>query len=220
MNRANILLTQTLVDVINLFMTNYDRLRCITTNYRYLQGLRYTPMWLAFVLRPWIGLLPDHRPTFVRDYTMLAILVFCASWIWMAGHYYRRRYGAVQSKPIRPEMIPLLIAVFAAYLLCSLADEKNPPISFGAALWSCILGFQVGSASRLPRAHRIAYALASISMLALALLPLTGAIGARQLLSVDHPSGALWIGAAMIILGLIDHFQLVRLMSPPRSAHA
>jgi hypothetical protein len=201
-------------------MDDRERIHFLASHYSALQGLRFTPFWLFFALSPWRYAMPDHRPTFVRDYTTIAMLLFCIAWAWLAGKFYRARYGSVQSKPQHWSHFLFAGSMLVAYLWCYLADEKNPPVSFVALWWGCFLNVQclwtVGTESR-----RIAYTAAGISMLLLALVPVTGLISTSRLLSVDHPSGSILLGTIMLAMGIFDHFELLRLLSPASgSTHA
>ncbi len=206
---------------INLFMNEYERIRFLTANYFSLQGLRFTPLWLFLVLRPWGGVLPDHRPIYVRDYVTLAMLLVCGLWIWLAGRYYRNRYGRVQSSPQPWSCSFFIVGVVVTYFAFFLADETNPPVSFVAVWWGCWLGAQALWTPSGIGARRICYGIAAICLLALALLPLTGWIASSQLLTAYHPSGAILLGIIMLTLGVLDHMLLVRLISQPmRSVNA
>src|ERR1039458_3689495 len=100
-------------------MDNPYRLRFLTKHYFSLQGLRFTPVWLILVLRPWGDVLPNHRPTYVRDYVTMTMFLFCGVWIWLAGRYYRRRYGrVVRSEEHTSELQSL------RHLVCRLLLEK------------------------------------------------------------------------------------------------
>jgi hypothetical protein len=194
-------------------MDTRERLAFLTKNYGALQGLRFTPAWLFLAISPWISQLPDHRPTFVRDYTRIAGIVFCGVWIWLVGRYYRRRYGVVRPKP-HPWWTSLFIAVaIATWLMCSWADEKNLAISFQALWWGCLLGWQALESGSIG-ARRAAYSVAALFTLALSLLPLTGRVAASQIMTSGNRFGTVFLGVSMVILGVIDHLLLDRLLSP------
>lgn len=200
-------------------MNNSDRLRFLTSNYFALQGLRFTPLWLFLVFRPWFDVVPNHRPFYLRDWLTLAMLLLCGAWIWLAGNLYHRRYGTVKAKSWPWWHTLCFVAVIAAYFACYQADYKNPPLSFAALWWSCVLAaravWQSGSESR-----RFAYSLSGICMLVLATVPLAGRISSSQLLNAYHPSGAVLLGVLMVTLGILDHLELVRLISlQSQSAH-
>lgn len=200
-------------------MEERERIRFLASHYSALQGLRFTPFWLFIALSPWRYAMPDHAPTFLRDYATIAMLLFGIAWAWLAGKFYRARYGSVQSKPLHWSHFLFAGISLAAYIWCYLADEKNPPVSFVAAWWGCFLGAQglwTGTDSR-----RISYAAAAICMLLLGLVPLTGRVSPHRLFSAEHPSGMILLGTIMLCLGILDHFELVRLLSPAsRSTHA
>lgn len=195
-------------------------MRFLTNNYFNLQGLRLTPVWLFLAFRPWFQPLPNHRPIYFRDWLILAILLFCGVWIWFAGRLYHRRYGRVQSKPTPWWQTLCLAAAVAVYFVCYQADYKHSLVSFTAMWWSCFLAgravWQSGGELR-----RTAYAFAGVCMLLVAFVPLTGRIPSSELLNANHPSGAIVLGAVMATLGILDHLELVRLISTQsRSAHA
>jgi hypothetical protein len=193
-------------------MNERARITFLTKNYSALQGLRFTSFWLFLAISPWVSLLPDHRPTFIRDYTRIAMLLFCGIWIWLAGRYYRRHYGLVQSKS-HSWWYPLgMVGAIAVWVLCCWLDEKNPPISFQALWWACLLGWQ-GLISIPNRTRRFYYGVAAIIMLVMSLLPLTGRIAASQILNADHPFGLILLNCVMVILGILDHLLLVRMFS-------
>jgi drug/metabolite transporter (DMT)-like permease len=195
-------------------MDSPDRIRSITKQYCSLQGLRFTPFWLILVLRPWGDVLPNHRPTFIRDYLTMAMFLFSVIWIWLSGRYYRRRFGRVESKPQPWWAWLFAVAFIAAYFVCWFADEKNPPVSFVAVWWGCLLGVQALYFVSLG-ARRFYYGVAAVCMLALALLPSTGWITASRMFSAYHPSASFILGLVMTALGVLDHFQLVRMFEHP-----
>lgn len=197
-----------------------ERLRFLTVNYFSLQGLRFTPFWLFFVFRPWLEAVPDRRPVYLRDWLTFSMLLLCGVWIWLAGKLYHRRYGRVQSNPWPWWRILFFAAAIAVYFVCYQADYKNQPVSFTAIWWTCILAARaIGQAGS--ELRRTAYSLSGVCMFMLALLPFTARISSGELLDAYHPSGAIVLGALMATLGIIDHFELVRLISTQsRSAHA
>lgn len=193
-------------------MDERARITFLTKSYSALQGLRFAPVWFFLAILPLVSLLPDHRPTFVRDYTRIAMLLFCGIWIWLAGRYYRRRYGSVQSK-LHTWWYPLgIVGAVAIWVLCCWIDEKNPLVSFQALWWTCCLGWPGLTSPN--RTRRFYYGVAAIIMLVVSLLPLTGRIAASQILSADHPFGLILLACGMLILGVLDHLLLVRMFSP------
>jgi hypothetical protein len=201
---------------INRFMDDRERITFLTANYLALQGLRFTPFWLFFALKPWFDLLPNRRPTFIHDYGELGILLFCGVWIWLAGRYYRGHFGSVQKKPTNhPVWNSLLIAGFiVAFFVASWADEKNPPVSFLALFWACFLGAQA-MASGGSNVRRLYYGIASASLLAVSLLPLAGRIPASHIFATADPFGNVLLGIELVTLGLLDHSLLVRMFAQP-----
>jgi hypothetical protein len=195
-------------------MDSSERIRLVTKQYCSLQGLRFVPLWLFLVLKPWSGILPNHRPTFIRDYVTIATFLLCVSWIWLSGRYYRRHFGRVESKP-QPWWAWLSgIGFTAAYGLCMFIDDKNPPVSFLALWWACWLGMQALLVPGIS-VRRYYYGIAAICVAAMSLMPSTGWIAANQLLSASRPSGLVFVGLVLTVLGLLDHFQLVRMFEHP-----
>jgi drug/metabolite transporter (DMT)-like permease len=200
-------------------MDSPERIRFITKHYCSLQGLRFTPLWLFLVLRPWGDVLPNHRPTYIRDNLTIAMFLFSFVWIWLAGRFYRRRYGRVESKP-QPWWVWLIGAsALPLYFLCLFADDKNPPVSLAALFFAGWLGLTALADTGIP-IRRPYYGIAAVCVAILALAPSTGWIKASQLLSAYHPSGAVFLGLIMTTLGLLDHFQLVHMFEHhPETAH-
>jgi hypothetical protein len=191
-------------------MENLARVRLITKSYRSLQGLRFAPLWFFLALKPWSGFLPNHRPTFIADYLTIATFLFCMSWIWLAGGYYRRRFGRVESQPQSGWVWLLGLAFLVGYVLCMFADDKNPPVSFVALWWASWLACQALLLSGIS-VRRYYYGIAAVCVTVLALAPSTGWVAANQLLSPRHPSGLVFVGLALATVSLLDHFQLVRM---------
>jgi MFS family permease len=195
-------------------MGSLERIRLITKQYCSLQGLRLTPLWLFMALKPCAGVLPNHRPTFVRDYSTIAAFLFCLFWIWYSGKYYSRRYGRVESQPTRWWVWLSIVMFMAVYFACMFADDKNPPVSFVALLWASLLATLALGITGIP-VRRVYYGIGAVSVAILAFAPSTGRITATQLLSSNHPSGLVLIGLVMTTLAVLDHFQLVRMFEHP-----
>jgi hypothetical protein len=201
--------SQTVHD-INWFMDNSERVRLITKSYCSLQGLRWVPLWLFLALKPWSGLLPNHRPTYIGDNLTIATFLFCVFWIWFSGRYYRRRFGRLESKPQSGWIWLFGLAFLAGYVLCLFADDRNPSVSFVTLWWACYLVIQALGIDGIS-VRRYYYSIAAVCVTVLALVPSTGWIAANQLLSSRHPSGLVFLGLLLTTLSLLDHFQLVRM---------
>jgi hypothetical protein len=114
-------------------------------------------------------------------------------------------------------VLPTVVAFMAAYFACMFADDRNPPVSFVALLWASFLAMQALASAGIP-VRRFYYGIAALSVAIMALAPSTGRITATQLLSSNHPSGTVFLGLVMTTLGLLDHFQLVRMFAHPVEA--
>ena len=205
---------------INWFMESTERIRLISKSYWPLQGLRWVPLWLFLVLKPWSGILPNHRPTFIRDYLTIVTFLFCVSWFRLSAGYYRRRFGRLQSKPPSGWMWLIGLAFLAGYVFCMFADDKNPPVSFVTLWWASYLVIQAVAIGGIS-VRRYYYGIAAVCVTILALVPSTGWVAANQLLLPSHPSGLVFLGLVLTTVSLLDHFQLVRMFEHPlESANA
>ncbi len=202
---------------MNWFMECPERIRLITKSYYSLQGLRWAPLGLLLALMPWIGSLPDHLPIYICYCLAIATFLFCGSWMWLAGRYYRRRFGRVESKPQSGWAYIFGLAYGAGYFLCTLADDKNSPVSFVALFWAFCLVIQAVAIGGIP-VRRYYYSIAAVCVTILALMPSTGWIAANQLLSASHPSGMVFVGLVLTAVSLLDHFQLVRMFEHPKES--
>jgi hypothetical protein len=202
------------VHAINWFMESPERIRLITKSYCALQGLRMVPLWLFLALRPWSGILPNHRPTYIRDNLSIVTFLFCISWIWLSGRYCRRHYGRVESKPQSGWFWLFGLAFLTGYVLCMFADDKNPPVSFIMLWWASYLLMQALAIGGIP-VRRYYYGIAAVCVTGLALVPSTGRVTANQLMSPSHPSGLVFLGLVLTTVSLLDHFQLVRMIEHP-----
>lgn len=191
-------------------MDSLEKVRLITKSYCSLQGLRFAPLWLFFVLKPWSGVLPNHRPTYIRDNLSIVTFLFCVSCIWLSGRYYRRRFGRVEAKPQSGWLWLFGLVFVIGYFFCMFADDKNPPVSFVALWWSSVLAVQAFAIGGIA-IRRYYYGIAAVCIAILALVPSTGWVAAKQLLSPSHPSGLVFVGLMLTTVSLLDHFQLVRL---------
>jgi hypothetical protein len=200
-------------------MENPERIRLITKSYCALQGLRLLPLWLFLTLKPWSGVLPNHRPIYVRDNLSIAMFLLCIAWIWLSGGYYSRHYGRVESKPQSGWVWLFGLAFLTGYVLCMFADDKNPSVSFVTLWWASYLVMHALVVGGIP-VRRYYYGIAAVCVTILALVPSTGWVAANQLLSPSHPSGLIFLGLVLTTVSLLDHFQLVRMFEhPPVSAN-
>jgi hypothetical protein len=200
-------------------MDSPERIRLITKSFCVLQGLRWVPLWLFFVLKPLSGVLPNHRPIYIRDNLSIVAFLFCYFWFWFSARYYRRRFGRVESKSQSGWVWLFGLAFLAGYVLCLFADDKNPPVSFVTLWWASYLVLHALAVGGIP-VRRYYYGIAAVCVAVLALAPSTGRIAANQLLSPSHPSGLIFLGLVLSTVSLLDHFQLVRMFEhPPESVN-
>jgi hypothetical protein len=188
-----------------------------------MQGLRFLPLWLVFIGRRWLDLLPNDRPAFIHDYAMIAGVLFILLWFWLCGRWYKNRFGYVKARISEFHVWVPLIA-FCALVMHGLMfrlDGGNLPISFVALWWACLFGWQ----TYVSKSHHIRmayYGIGCASMLLASFIPMTGWIPANRLLVENRylghpfPIAYVFIGIYLIFTSVFDHCFLVRQFSKIR----
>ncbi len=200
----------------------YKQLSFLTKTYCRLQGLRLMPIWLIGVLHPLGVHLPNKRPYFIQDWAVIGFVLFCPFWFWVSGKWYRKHFGSAETgSPLMwLIVIPGSIAAMCVYYFAYLLDDKNPPVSFGALFWVCIIGV-VLLALPSDRVRLAYYGMAAACMLLVSLVPMTGWISASNLMynhqrNVYNSWGFFACNVLMLIGSLLDHFLLVHRLSQSR----
>lgn len=197
-------------------LEHLKRVRAVTANYSYLQGLRLVPMglvliWLAALGADWLpGLAPgDPLPAFLS--LGLAVLG-----VWLIGFYYMRTFGRVQiaRAACRRDLV-FCLAWTGGLVVSSLVDARlQPPVStFGLTSAGLLVGWWWISGCF--RSH---YLFGAAVVAAISCLPLLGLLPASPFTvsseALLNPLLGLW-GLVYIIGGLFDHWLLVRTLTPP-----
>ena len=187
-----------------------DRVRGVTANFFFWQGLRWVPVGAALVVVAgvWSGRLPlGDGGRFVLQFGSLALALWLSG---VAGRWYARHYGRVRGIPgahARRDAIKWMI-VYPALLAAMLADGLwQPPVSLSCIVFGAsLLAYRHSTGGG--RRHYVALA---AMMVLLGLLPLAGVVPAGRAM-LGPFMGVL--GAVYVIGGLLDHRELTRLLPP------
>jgi len=187
------------------------RIRDVTDNFFFWQGLRWIPLGVAMLgyatafsprvpippaLRLWLGL-----PTF-------AVAIWLSSSV--LGRYYSRHFGRVQSEPSRHVVRTAVkwLVVYPAIVVAFVVDTTlGPPVAVSALAFAIAIEAYRQSTG----GGRVHYILASLGLVAFAILPLVG------ILTPGKPVLASLIGVVgfiYIVGGVLDHRELVRILTP------
>ena len=190
-------------------MNDLERANYFTMYYDALKGLRLVPLGLFMVLIAlrdrydwaWLGSTGDMTYT-------LPLLLLMIGLYFAASYYYSRRYGSVQPRNRETQwawgcgmMVLFFVAIFVDM-------RAGLPIST-VSLWISALLLIAGWKSR-----RVHYLLAGTVMTILTLMPLMPGIeNPMQFMPFSFLFG-ITLGLLWIMLGLVDHFILMREMRP------
>jgi hypothetical protein len=191
---------------------NYEveRIRRVTSNYFFWQGLRWVPIGLVVMA---LGLTRTNWSPIAdawEDTLILCLIVLVMALSPLIGVYYRRSFGDVRDDPDahqRREMMKWLL-VYPLMILSLVIDMKFKPAFFvtGPVWCSGILAYWLSTGRGRPH-----YLIASMSMLGLSVLQWFGFVEpGKQMFSVF----GLVLGAIYIIGGLLDHRELCRILRP------
>jgi hypothetical protein len=191
---------------------NYEveRIRRVTSNYFFWQGLRWVPIGLVVMA---LGLRRTNWSPIAdawEDTLILCLIVLGMALSPLIGVYYRRSFGDVRDDPDahqRREMMKWLL-VYPLMILSLVIDMKFKPAFFvtGPVWCSGILAYWLSTGRGRPH-----YLIASMSMLGLSVLQWFGFVEpGKQMFSVF----GLVLGAIYIIGGLLDHRELCRILRP------
>ena len=187
------------------------RIRDVTDNFFFWQGLRWVPMGVAMLgfataysprvpipssLRAWIGL-----PTFV-----LALWLSSS----VLGRYYNRHFGRVRGDPSRHVVRTTIkwLVVYPAITVALFADARlGPPVIVSSLAFAIAIEAYRQSTGG-GREH---YIVASLGLVAFSILPLFGVLppGKPILASLIGILGFIYI-----VGGVLDHRELVRILTP------
>jgi hypothetical protein len=193
--------------------TKLDRIRSVTANYFFWQGLRLVPVGLILVTA---GLLwTDWWPLtgWVEDVVMVAVLLAALGVSVAVGRYYQRVFGHVADIPrLHTRRNAIKWLVFYPAMIASLLIDALTQIPFliSGPIWGAAIFAFWWSTGR-GRNH---YLVAASLLVALAFLPTLGMVaGGRPTLSLFF----IVVGGIYVVGGLLDHLELRRLLPPVTS---
>lgn len=167
----------------------------VTANFFFWQGLRWVPMGAALL----IGVLAP-RLMIISMAAALGVSV-------LAGKYYSRTYGRVRAIAARTERRERWkwFYVYPAMLLSLVADLLwRPPLLVSGFVWAVAIVLYWNSTGR----GRLHYLVIAGIIAATTALPLLGVANGKHAINFFFAV----IGAAYVAGGLLDHFELTRIM--------
>jgi hypothetical protein len=194
-------------------IADLDRVRAVTANFFFWQGLRWVPMGLALIL---FAVAPYAKGVLGSPWTDIVTFatLFVALWLStdVLGRYYTKVYGQVQGIPGQHAQRSKIkwFVVYPAMVVAIILDWKlNWPIfTSGIAFGAGIEAYRRSTGGG--RRH---YSVAAALLVLLAFAPLTGMTTNRQMLA---PFIGL-LGLIYVVGGVLDHFELARVLGPARA---
>ncbi|HJQ37874.1 MAG TPA: hypothetical protein VKB93_12120 [Thermoanaerobaculia bacterium] len=167
----------------------------VTANFFFWQGLRWVPLGLA--LLSW-----QFAPRFLAVNMAVAFVISM-----LAGKYYSRTYGRVRTIAARAERRERWkwYGVYPAMMLSLAVDMLwKPPLLVTGIVWAIAIVLYWNSTGR----GRLHYLVIAGILLSTAALPLLGIPNGKTAINFFFSV----IGAAYVAGGLLDHFELTRIM--------
>ena len=190
--------------------TDLDRVRAVTANFFFWQGLRWVPLGVMLMVSALAPRSPALKPwVSIGMFVLLAV----AGWLSVSvlGRYYAQAYGRVQGiagQHARRTRIKWLIVYPIMTAALVLDWRLNLPVFLsGAAFAAGIEAYRRSTGGG--RRH---YLVAEVLLAALTLVPLVSAASSRSLLV---PFIGI-LGAIYVVGGILDHLELTRIMKPVR----
>ena len=187
------------------------RIRDVTDNFFFWQGLRLVPMGVASLgfamaysprlpvapaLRIWIGL-----PT-------LAVALWL-SWS-VLGRYYGRHFGRVEGEPSR-HVVRTTVKWLVAYPAIAIAFVVDATLGPPVALSALTFAIAIEAYRQSTGGGREHYIIASLGLVAFSVLPLFGVLSPGKSI-ITSVVGV--VGIIYIVGGVLDHRELVRILTP------
>lgn len=188
-------------------MTDLRRLRYVTERFPHLQGLRFVPLGIPFLISAlwrdgYLEWVPGTTGAGARLW-FLALLALAVGCSFLAKAHYQRLFGDVT--PAINVTTALAASVFAGLLLVAVALQNDTVVSVPALVVALALGYVAVAGGQL-RWHYIAVAglVAVFAMLGLVGVP-------AQTRSVLFD---LLIAIGFVVIGIGDHLLLRRTLVP------
>ena len=189
-----------------------ERIREVTANFFFWQGLRWVPLGFALILIAVAPLLKPLLPGPLLDGLTIGALIVS---LWLSsdvlGRYYSRTYGHVEGIPgqhVRRSRVKWLVVYPAMFVAMILDWKLNGPIF----LSGIVFGMGIEAYRRSTGGGRRHYIVAAVMLGLLAFTPVTGLSTSRDLLG---PFIGI-LGVIYVIGGILDHLELARLLGPAR----
>jgi len=188
---------------------NLERIRSVTSNYNYLKGLLSIPLGLYFLLAAggiagwWSLFIPTQE-----GYPELVIFVALGGLYWGLVQYYKRTFGRVDhSSGNQKKVIFFWFIAIAAIVINNLFNL--PVFLLGLAFAGMYFSFYI---SLKRRVHNL---ILGVAIAAVSCLPLVSDIEpADKIWGHMGAAFCLVLGGGMMIIGLLDHWLLVRTLPP------
>lgn len=187
-----------------------DRIRGVTANYFFWQGLRLLPGGLIMVIA---GLLSSDWWPFtgwVEDALLVGVLLAALGVSLAIGRYYRRVFGQVQVIPAQhARRNAIKWFVFYPAMLASLLIDAFSRVPFltSGIVWGAAIAAFWWSTGR----GRYHYLVAASVLVLLTFLPTLGMVApGRTMVSLFF----IVLGGIYIVGGVLDHLELRRLLPP------
>jgi hypothetical protein len=173
----------------------------LAAHYRKLQLLRLAPIWGLCIAEPWM----PHLPLSSFLLGGCAVLVLCALFYVLAGRYYEKRYGMVETTTTFDKSYAIVVVVvMLPILIYSLVLGKGIPTGFALMFLPCYVLGEGFSANNLA-SRRIYYILIGFFLFAYTTPAYISVVPGhhfftRYILAI--------VGAPMLILSVMDHLTL------------
>ena len=188
------------------------RIRGITANFFFWQGLRWVPMGVALLV---FGLanaraIPLSEP--VRDILPAAVMLI-GLWLstTVAGAYYERTFGSVRGIPglhAKRDTVKWLVVYPILFGSVILDAKLRLPVFASAIVFAGgIVAYRQSTGG-----GRVHYLAAAVILVLVGLLPLTGAVPPGKALFAPFLT---LLGAIYVVCGVLDHRELTRILRPP-----
>ena len=187
-----------------------ERVRAVTANFFFWQGLRWIPMGFVLILFA-LGPFAQQRLGIPRTEEVTLVLMLVATWLstTVLGRYYARRYGRVQGIPgqhARRTSIKWLVVYPAMFAALILDWKLNAPMFISGAVFAA----GIEAYRRSTGGGRRHYIAGAILLALMTFAPLAGIGSSRELL---FPLLGV-LGGIYVIGGALDHRELVKILGP------
>ena len=193
-------------------VVDIERIRGVTANFFFWQGLRWVPVGFALILTAVAPLLKPVLPGHWLDWLTLGALIVA---LWLSsdvlGRYYSRTYGHVEGIPgqhARRSRVKWFLVYPAMFVAMILDWKLNGPIFISGI----VFGAGIEAYRRSTGGGRRHYTVAAVLLGLLAFAPVIGLSSSRDLLR----SFIGILGVIYVIGGILDHFELARILGPAR----